>query len=214
MSAAFDAWWLPAGTEDAEIQTLEVGDLECRYPAPTPTLIEASVRTLRDAGRELAERPVDDVVATIDRVAARLRDPGHPVGAEAERLVTAATGYHPAMTRLVLDRMSADWAAGPTRRLLRSELGDPAVLDRFVPAPGNRRRRAYGPQLAFHVFAGNVPGVAVTSLVRSLLVKGPVLGKLAAGQPVLPVLFARAVHAVDPALARALAVTYWPGGAA
>nr|NIP81254.1 hypothetical protein [Gemmatimonadota bacterium]NIS33346.1 hypothetical protein [Actinomycetota bacterium]NIQ56579.1 hypothetical protein [Gemmatimonadota bacterium]NIU68248.1 hypothetical protein [Actinomycetota bacterium]NIW30046.1 hypothetical protein [Actinomycetota bacterium] len=123
----------------------------------------------------------------------------------------AATGYSDEMAALVLDRMAADWRAERLRELLASELGDPAVLDGFAPT-GRRRSRAYGPRLAFHVFAGNVPGVAVTSLIRSLLVKAPVLGKLASGQPVLPVLFAEALASVDPAIADALAVTYWTGG--
>jgi cytochrome c551/c552 len=214
MSAPFDAWWLPAGLADAELRHLRVGDLECRYPEPTPALIDAAVESLRAAGRELAERPVEQIVGAIDRAARRLADPGDPLREEAERRIGQATGYHQAMTRLVLDRMSADWSAAPILELLRAELGDPSAVDGFIAAGTERRHRAYGPMLAFHVFAGNVPGVAVTSLVRSLLVKGPSLGKLASGQPVLPVLFARAVHEVDPALARAIAVTYWPGGAA
>jgi hypothetical protein len=72
--------------------------------------------------------------------------------------------------------------------------------------------RAHGPELAFHIFAGNVPGVAVTSLVRSLLVKAATLGKTASGDPLLPALFARTLAQVSPALGECVAVTYWPGG--
>lgn len=212
MSERFDAWWLPTAAADLELASIRVGDLECRYPVPTPALIDDAVRSLRGAGRELARRPVDAVVASVDAAAARLADPRDPLREQADRLVSAATGYSPEMTTVVLDRMAADWRAGPTRTLLRAELRDPAVLDGFVPVEGGLRVRAYGPDLALHVFAGNVPGVAVTSLVRSLLVKTPSLGKMASGQPILPVLFARALDAVDPDLARALAVTYWPGG--
>ena len=208
--ATFDAWHLP-GVEVEEVETLEVGQLTCRYPVPTPDFIDACVRGLRAAGRELAERSVADVVAAIDAAAARLADAGDPLRREAETRLVAAIGYSPEMATLVLDRMAADWRAEPLRGLLTAELGDPSVLDEFRPVDG-RMVRAYGPSLAFHVFAGNVPGVAVTSLVRSLLVKAPALGKLASGQPVLPVLFARAVADSDPGLARALAVTYWPGG--
>lgn len=218
----FDAFWLPEGTAGLALETLQVGELECRYPVPAPELVESTVRSLRRAGRALARRDTSGIVTAVDAAAARLGDPGDPLRQEAERLLTAATGYSPAMTALVLDRMTADWRAPATWRLLRSELGDPRVLDGFVPqgeggpdterAQEVRRVRAYGPRLAFHVFAGNVPGVAVTSLIRSLLVKAPSLGKLASGEPILPVLFARALDSVDPELARALAVTYWPGG--
>ena len=54
------------------------------------------------------------------------------------------------------------------------------VLDEFRPSGrGGGRQAAFGPRLAAHVFSGNVPGVAVTSLVRSLLVKAATLGKTA-----------------------------------
>lgn len=207
----FDAWHLP-GVGPETTATLELDGLACRYPRPTPELIDATVQELREAGRQLRERPVSELVEVIDAAAARLADAADPLRAAADRLVPAATGYSPEMTRLVLDRMTVDWRADRLRSLLSAELPDPGVLDGFRPTPGGGATRAFGPTLAFHVFAGNVPGVAVTSLVRALLVKAPSLGKLASGQPVLPVLFARAVAAVDPAVGRALAVTYWPGG--
>jgi hypothetical protein len=62
------------------------------------------------------------------------------------------------------------------------------------------------------IVAGGVPGVGVTALLRSLLVKGPTLLKPGRGDVLLPTLFARALAAVDPALADAVAVVYWPGG--
>ena len=213
----FDAFWLPEPPADLAFETLPFTDpaggaaLECRYPVPTPALLEATIQSLRAAGRTLGSRPTEEIVEAIDAAAARLADAGDPLRLEADRLVSAATGYSPQMTTLILDRMTADWRAPALRRLLRAELQDPAVLDGFVPR-GDGAVRAYGPGLAFHVFAGNVPGVAVTSMIRTLLVKAPSLGKLASGEPVLPILFARALHSVDSALASALAITYWPGG--
>jgi len=192
----------------------------------------------------LAGRPVADVVRAVDAVARRLGRSDDPHRAQAERLLPAVTGYSPPMIRLILDRMAADWRAGALDGLLRAEFRDPGVLDGFRddgstagpewreggpgrggaagragggvsggrPAP--RRVRAYGPELAVHLFSGNVPGVAVTSLIRALLVKASSLGKTASGEPVLPVLFARMLMEVDPALGECLAVTYWPGGSA
>jgi hypothetical protein len=212
MTHPFDAWWLPDACPELTLETLRVGDVECRYPRPTPELLECTVRALRGQRQKLAQRPVAEIVSVLDAAAARLADPGDELRREAETLVTAATGYSPPMTRLVLDHMAADWRADALDRLLTAELGAPEVLDTFTSVGRDRRARAYGPRIGFHVFAGNVPGVAVTSLVRSLLVKAPVLGKLASDQPILPVLFARALASVDPDMARALGVTYWPGG--
>jgi len=82
-----------------------------------------------------------------------------------------------------------------------------------APPPQPVRVRAYGPELAFHIFAGNIPGVAVTSLVRSLLVKSATLGKTASGDPLLPALFAQILADVAPGIGECLAVCYWPGTA-
>lgn len=214
MSETFDAFRLPRGVTAGEHATFTARQLTCRYPLPTQPLLRDVAVALRSAGRALARRPVADIIAVLDDAAARLADRQDPVRRQAQRLVPAATGYSPAMADLVIQRMSDDWRAPALRRLLDAELPDPAALDGFVPAGPGRRTHACGPDLSFHVFAGNVPGVAVTSLVRSLLVKAPALAKLASGEPVLPVLFAQAVAAVDPAIGDALAVTYWPGGSA
>jgi hypothetical protein len=74
------------------------------------------------------------------------------------------------------------------------------------------RVRALAPPLGLHVFAGNVPGVSVTSVVRALLVRSAVLGKSAAEEPVLAPLFARLLADADPAVGECVAVTWWRGG--
>lgn len=207
----FDAWYTPR-VEPTDVVATQVGALTCRYPVPSARYVARCVASLREAGTALRGRPVAEIVAAVDRAGGRLADPADPIRAEADRTIAAATGYSEAMTRLVLDRMAADWRAERLEAVLSAELGDPELLDGFRPVADGRLARAYGPTLAFQVFAGNVPGVAVTALVRTLLVKAPSLGKLASGQPVLPVLFARSLESVDPDLAGALALTYWPGG--
>lgn len=75
-----------------------------------------------------------------------------------------------------------------------------------------RLRRAMAPPLLFHVLAGNVPGVAVTALLRALLVRSGVLCKLPEDEPMLPVLFCRALAEEDGLLGDAVATSWWPGG--
>jgi hypothetical protein len=126
--------------------------------------------------------------------------------------VAAASGYAPAMVRHVLDRMQIDWRLPALERLLAAELDGGSALERFRTQPGRSvRSRAFGPELTLHIFAGNVPGVAVTALIRSLLVKSAVLGKTAIGEPVLAAVFARTLAEVDADLGACLGVTYWPG---
>jgi hypothetical protein len=115
------------------------------------------------------------------------------------------------MAVAVLDGMARDWRADRLRELLCSEFHDPAVLDGFQPAWAGGLERALGYPLAFHLGAGTVPGVAVTSLIRSLLVKSAVVLKPGRGDVTLPVLFAAGLAEVDAELAESVAVVYWPG---
>lgn len=213
-----DAFHLPALDLDRVTgwDVRRFGDeVELRTPLLDASLLEGVLERLRAArARALADRPVAELVDIIDRAAGRLADERDPLRRQAEGALPAITGYSPPMVRLIVERMARDWRADALHALLAAELGDARVLDglRPDPAAAGRHRRAYGPELAFHVFAGNVPGVAVTSLVRSLLVKAATLGKTASGEPLLAALFARALAEVDQRLGECLAVTYWPGG--
>jgi len=208
-----DAFHLPGlelgGHRDWD--TLEYDGVRLRVPILTPDAVRRLADGLRQArDRELARRPVADIVAAIDHAAASLTEGA--LRRQVDDALPAVARYSPPMARLVMERMSADWRAPALDGLLKAELGDPAVLDRFVADAAGRRVHATGPALAFHVFAGNVPGVAITAAVRSLLVRAATLAKTASDEPLLPALFARALAAADPGLGRCIAVTYWPGG--
>lgn len=211
--STLDAFHLPGLYLDGHTEwtILEYGDVALRVPVLEPEHVARLAHSLLEAReRELARRPVADIIAAVDAAAARLRT--GPLREIAEASLPAVARYSPAMAQLVLDRMSADWDAPALLRLLKAELGDAAVLDRFVPdADTDREVHALGPDLAFHVFAGNVPGVAVTAAIRSLVVRAATLAKTAADEPLLPALFARALAEVDPGLGSCFAVTYWPG---
>lgn len=211
-----DAYHLPGlETDDVARWSIREYDdgVKLRVPVLTPDLLEGVIDAVRDArAHYLADRPVARIVAAVANAAQRLADPYEPERRRLEEALPAVTGYSPTMVRLVLTRMTADWQADALERLLDAEFNDPRVLDEFRPYAGDRYVRAYGPRLACHIFAGNVPGVAVTSLVRSLLVKAATLGKTGSGDPLLPAIFARVLADVDPELGRCLAVTYWSGG--
>ncbi|HEX6588980.1 MAG TPA: acyl-CoA reductase [Longimicrobiales bacterium] len=214
--SAFDAFHLPGfDAAGASWATLEAEGRTFRYPMLSAVQMrELAARLRANRARHLARRPVAEVIDVIDQ-AGRMFARGGAMRAETVELLPAVTRMSVPMIELILDRMSADWQGAALRRLVALELGSPNVLDRFVSQPdAGRSVRALGPELALTVFAGNVPGVPVTALVRCLLVKAAVIGKSAADDPVLAVLFARALERVDPALASCIALTYWPGGAA
>lgn len=204
---------LPARFADAAVRPF---DARAGVAATTATLAPADVedlcRGLIAARAALADVPVARVIDAIDRAASRLCDSEGPERGPLLQGLAAFTGFSPAMAALVLDRMSEDWRAPALERLVHAELGGPAAIEGFVRRADGARARAVAPPLGLHVFAGNVPGVSITSMVRALLVRSAVLGKPAAGEPFLAAAFARLLAEQDPVLGACCAILYWPGG--
>lgn len=214
---ALGAFHLPALPHAAATPwTYGKGDaqVQLRLPQLTPALLAEQVDAMLSArDLYLATRPVAQIVAPIGRVAERFLDPADELRRVAEAALPPVTGLSAPMARRVLDGMAAEWRSPALRGLLRAEFGDPEVLDHFRPrGRAWGRTRALGPRLATHFFSGTVPGVAVGSLIRSLLLKAATLGRTAVGDPLLPVLFAQALAQEDAELGECLAVAYWPGG--
>lgn len=226
----FDAWCAPGWSgpaasagpgpavrilPPARTRSDEPPDLALAVPELDSARASALVGSLRSARPEILARPALDIARALGGVGRRFLDDGDPLRRKALEVLPATTGLSPAMCREVLDGMARDWTAERLEALLRAEFPDPGVLDGFVASPDPSdpmRRRATGAPFAFHLSAGSVPGVSTTSLIRSLLVKSPLLLKPGRGDVALPVLFLRALAGVEPELARAAAVVYWPGG--
>jgi hypothetical protein len=209
-----DAAWFPEGfTPDATWESFEVEPgIHVRYPTLEPADWIRLLEVLRAAGRSLGARPVREVVLSLGRTAERFLDPEDPMRLEALEWLVPTAGISAEMAGVVLTGMARDWTSDRLAELLERELGVPEVLDGFRPLDSGRTVHATGPTLSFHVGAGTVPGVSVSSLIRALLVKSAVLLKPGRGDVTLPVLFARALAEEDPELAAGVAVAYWPGG--
>lgn len=209
--------WLPGLSIDFDPPNRRDGKTIAGATFWVPQLNDAEAVTVAEAVRAaaLAARRTHraaDVVASVARAAARLADPDDPYGRAALDALRAGSGCSRANAADLLQRSAEGWSAPVLSSLIRSELGELAVLDEPRPdseRPG-RRRRAAGPPVVHLVLAGNVPGVAVTAAIRSLVVRSGVLCKLPSSEPWLVGLFARALHDEDPALAATMAATWWP----
>ena len=185
-------------------------------PASQPTLDRESASDLLDAliasKVGLDGLPIREIAAQLGEIGERFGDPADPFRLEAEAAVALEAGLSPASARLVIGRMAMEWSRERLEALLREDFPDPSVLDGFVRSPSGDLLHAVGGSLALHVGSGNVPGVGATSIIRSILVKCPVLLKPGREDVALASLFVRALTEAHPDLGRAAAVVYWPRG--
>lgn len=173
-------------------------------------ITNALFERLATAQRGLAARPVDQILAAIDRVCRRWLDRSDPVRREAEERLASGTGLAPAMLEQGLSQMIRRVQGLPV--LLDADLSSRYALDRFIDRPGGMRSMAFGPGLLTCVFSGNVPGIPAFDMALALALKSACLVRVAAEEPDFAPLFARSVAEVDASLGEAIHVTRWEYG--
>ncbi|MBI3302799.1 MAG: hypothetical protein HYZ72_12105 [Deltaproteobacteria bacterium] len=161
--------------------------------------------------RHLVHRSVPSLLASLDRTVQLWLDPSSSERREAEAALPTETGLSPEMVHHTLPLIFQEYRAECLEALLRDELGDPQVLDAFVPIQDGRRK-AYGPTLITQILAGNLPGAGLDGVIFALLVKSATLVKASSSALLLPTLFARSLARIDPDLGACLAVVTWRGG--
>ena len=154
---------------------------------------------------------VNEIIHLIDLAVARLLDSRDPIRREMDRLLPIVTGFDPEQVRLGLTAYLQAFRGPQLHRFVAEDFANPKVLDCFQPAVKGGAVRAYGPQLLAHLWAGNVPGLPMWSLVCGLLVKAGNIGKLPSSEPVFASLFAKLLCEIYPPLKDCLAVVWWKG---
>lgn len=171
----------------------------------------ARCASLLRAGEALAARPVADVLAVLDRVVTRWRDPADPARRDAERALAAHHGVPVAAIAWILDAGFEAWTGAALTVRLTGELGDARALDGFR-GPDGRRRAAFGPRMAVVLASSGVPTTPVGDVVDLLSVKSPVWLKPASGADDLAARFASTLREADPGVGAAVEVANWPRG--
>lgn len=196
-----------------DVKTSDEGTTTLRFPRLDGDVVRAlAVSTRQHRAKALAGYSTDRIVDAIARAAELWTDPQYPERRLAERLIPAITGYDASMVRIELKRYMRMFRRRELLRFVDDELGCPQMLDEYRPNRSGGYTRLYGPDLSFHVFSSNVPGIPVWSMTMSLLTKSAILGKSSFDEPMMPVLFARSLASVDPDMADALAIVPWHGG--
>jgi len=206
---------LPADQVDWRTLTFARGGetLEVAVPVLSDAQVAQVAARVRDAARRtLKARTVAQIAATIDRAVARLLDRDDPWRQKAERLLPLVTGYDAEMVRLGLTGYLKTFRRPELQKFLAEDFANPQILDDFQPMPKGGFAKAFGPDLLLHVWAGNVPGLPLWSLISGLLVKAGTVGKVPSAEPLFAGWFAQLLAEVDPDLADCLAIVWWKGG--
>ena len=187
--------------------------LEVAVPVLDDAQTVALANRVKAASRSyLKTLPVTQIVAVVDQAIARLLDPQDPYRQRMNRLLPWVTGYDDDMVRLELTGYLKTFRQPQLQRFLVEDFGNPLLLDAFQPRAKGGFSKAFGVDLAVHVWAGNVPGLPLWSMISGLLVKSGSIGKVASAEPLMAGWFAQLLAEIDPKLADCLAVVWWRGG--
>ncbi len=209
-------WFLPRALRSivAEERVHTLGGVPVSMPVLAPdqlATIGAHLAGARD--RVLAERSVDSIVAVLDALAEAWLDDDTPERQRALEVLPRITGTSAAMIRESIDLEQASSRADHMERALRSEFGNPAVLDGFVDNPllgGAGQTMAVGPTLTGAVFSSNIPALPHLTAMRSLLVKSAFWGRTSRREPTFLPLYLSTLERLDPDLAACTASLWWP----
>jgi len=190
---------------------LDLGpDHRLQVPALAPGQLQALCEHLRGPGRQaLRALPVQTIVQAIDATIHVLVDPASEEHRTLLDWLPRVTGFSSEMVRVNLNATLRTYRAPQLQRFVFEDLGSANMLDGFAPRVTGGLTHAEGAALLTHVWAGNVPGLPLWSLISGLLVKAGNLGKVSAGEPVLATVFARTLARLHPAVGDACAVLWW-----
>ena len=162
--------------------------------------------------QSLATYPVKRIVEIIDKAINRLLDRKDPYRQHMEYLLPLITGYDQEMLRLGLTQYLKSFRKTELERFLAEDFPNPSILDDFQPLTKGGHGLAVGPEICAHIWAGNVPGLPLWSIISGLLVKSGTIGKVPSAEPMFATLFARLLSEVEPELAGCIAIAWWKGG--
>jgi len=189
---------------------IEIRGLSIEWPILSPASIGQISETLAHARTALQKIPIATIIDAIAATSEQFLDPHHAVRQEAEYVLPKITGASQPMVSLTLNHLFENLTRSTLIQLLEEELGDRTCLDQFqAKRQGGHQTHAIGPNQITHLLPGAVSGISVISLTLGLLAKSANLAKVSRDDFLLPSLFARTLHNLQPALGACLAVLPW-----
>ena len=160
----------------------------------------------------LKEQTTNVIIELIDAAIERFLNRDDPVRQKAEQLLPLITGFDAEMIRLSLTDYLKTFRNPQLQRFINEDFANPKILDDFQPIMKGGFAKAFGPDCLLHIWAGNVPGLPLWSLISGLLVKAGNIGKVSSSEPLFASLFVKLLIEIEPKLSDCLAILWWEGG--
>ena len=160
----------------------------------------------------LKKQSTNGIIELIDAAIERLLNRDDPIRQKAEQLLPLITGFDPEMIRLSLTNYLKTFRKPQLLRFINEDFSNPKILDEFQPIMKGGFAKAFGPDCLLHIWAGNVPGLPLWSLISGLLVKAGNIGKVSSSEPLFASLFVKLLIEIEPKISDCIAVLWWDGG--
>jgi hypothetical protein len=166
--------------------------------------------------RDLYDITLDDIIAFMAEVGKALDFEKNPWLAEAYELSCITSGLPRSILARVYSDLPDQYKREVVEAMVETQVGR-AHLDGWVHQPLRDNRtlsiRAFGAR-SVHIIAGNSPGVAFLTVLRSAITRSDTIIKLPSNDPLTAAAVVRTMIEVDPdhPITRHTSVAYWKGG--
>ena len=187
--------------------------INIEFPVVTPEFLQKVIAFLKERKSYLEKMSVYEIADILDRASKCWLNDKYSKKIFALEVISLFTGFSPEMVNESIRVEHLSSRKPELLKALRSEVGNINYLDKFCfseELSGNSK--AFGPALTAAIFSSNIPGLPHLSIMRSLLVKSPLIGKSSREEPIFPPLYAETIRELNPVLGDCLAILSWQGG--
>ena len=194
------------------ITTRKIADTEILLPLLTVDDIKRAIDEMAK-GREILQGYSTDDLAAIFGKAADFWQKESELKGQLTHAVSSLTGLS---RQVVSHSISVEQGNSGSEDILAAmdrDLGDHRILDTFIYNEHLRdKTRGFGPSLVGAILTANVPGLSYLPMVRALMVKSPLIAKLAGDEPLFGPAWIQSVERIEPDLGHCVALCHWRGG--
>ncbi len=199
-------------TKTGKEHVLEFGPRENRKKMYLPDISDSDIAKIGKTDTQaLHELSIDEIISFYSKVGKLWKSMEYEKREELVDLTCFVTGYSKEMVELGMKQISGILMKEYLEATVQSDLGDKRLLDEWIPrAESSAHCQPRGKVL--HILAGNVPGVAITSILRGSLTKNANIIKMSNRDIITPSYFAQSFYDIDPEhpITKTTSVLFWP----